>query len=88
MKHGDLIILNKFVNKYGYHRRRKAVVLQVTQKDIDNGIDAIKPGLYAFHGFWYGKDPLSVASYGKIAEPVGQVVGRVNKAAQISKELK
>lgn len=87
MKHGDLIILNKFVNKYGYHRRRKAVVLQVTQKDIDSGIDALKPGLYAFHGFWYGKDPLSIKSYGKMVYPVGQVIGRAKKNSKVIKEL-
>lgn len=77
MRSGDLIIIKKFVNKNGFREERKAVVLEVSKKDIDNGLNVLKPGLYAFHGMWYGKDPLDHRSYGKIAEACGRIVGNV-----------
>lgn len=82
MKHGDLIVLKRFVNKNGVSEDRKAVVLYVTKADIEEGMNALKPGLYAFHGMWYGKDPLDHRSYGKITEACGRIVGRVKKNDQ------
>lgn len=45
----------------------KVIVLRVTSAMIRRGtVDAPRPGLYGFHGMWYGDDPMDVRSYGKI----------------------
>lgn len=45
---------------------RYAIILEVTEKDINNGINADDVGLYLFRGQWYGEDRLDINSYGKI----------------------
>lgn len=85
MRHGDLIIKNKFVNTFGFKDSRKAVLLEVTQKDINQGTLVQKPGLYAFYGLWYGTDPLNHKCYGKCVEARGRVVGRVRRARRNAK---
>ena len=42
------------------------IVLEVTKKDIKRGINAEKPGLYGFRGFWYKGNGTKQYSYGKI----------------------
>lgn len=77
MKHGDLIITNKFFQTHGFRHVRKAVILRVTRRDIEKGIDVLTPGLYAFYGLWYGSDPLDPKCFGKCVEARGRVVGNV-----------
>lgn len=79
MKHGDLIVTNKVIRTNGIPHRRKAVVLAVSKQDIKEGIDALKPGLYAFYGFWYGNNPLDHKGFGKCVAASGRVVGRVRR---------
>lgn len=57
------------------------VGIVVTQADIDRGrVDARRPGLMLFTGMWYGRDPLTPASYGKMLPPNGfKPVGRVSR---------
>lgn len=42
------------------------IVLEVTAKDIRNGCQANKPGLYGFRGLWYKGNGTTYKSYGKI----------------------
>lgn len=77
MKAGDLIVLKDFTKSDFFKVERKAVVLYVTQSDINQGTDALKPGLYAFYGLWYGDDPLDHRGYGKMVYARGRVVGQV-----------
>lgn len=42
------------------------IVLPVTKKDINHGVNAIVPGLYGFRGFWYKGNGTKIMSYGKI----------------------
>ena len=42
------------------------IVLEVTTKDIRNGCQADKPGLYGFRGLWYKGNGTKYKSYGKI----------------------
>lgn len=42
------------------------IVLEVTKKDIKRGVNADKPGLYGFRGFWYGSNVHKIKSFGKI----------------------
>lgn len=42
------------------------IVLDVTAKDIKNGCQADKPGLYGFRGLWYKGNGTKRRSYGKI----------------------
>lgn len=46
--------------------RRNCIVLPVTKKDINHGVNAIMPGLYGFRGFWYKGNGTKKMSYGKI----------------------
>lgn len=78
MRSGDIIVVMDG-RAVGSPRSRKAVVLRVTKDDIRKGADALKPGLYAFYGFWYGEDTLSIKSYGKLIPARGRVVGRIHK---------
>lgn len=80
MKHGDLIITNKFTHTHGFRWFRKAVVLNVTRRDMERGVDVLTPGLYAFYGLWYESDPLNPKSFGKCVEARGRVAGNVRKA--------
>lgn len=74
MKHGDLVALRG--------QRRRWVALQVSAADLRRGIDVARPGLYLFTGYWYGGQPLSHRSYGKVVEvlPGARAVGRVGSA--------
>ncbi len=56
MKTGDVI----------QHQGRLKIVLPVSQKDLDEGINADTTGLHCFYGLWYGEDRLDHNSYGKI----------------------
>ncbi len=72
---GDVIIIR------GYKRRW--VVLKVTRWDVENtNIKADEPGFYAFGGMWYGDNPLSKSSYGRILSLKGKdkiALGTVNE---------
>lgn len=62
--------------------KRKWVVLDVSQDDIDNReVDVAVPGVYIFTGMWYGDDALTFDSMGKVSglgNTVGaKVVGRI-----------
>lgn len=46
--------------------KRNCIVLPVTKKDINLGVNAIIPGLYGFRGFWYNGNGTKRMSYGKI----------------------
>jgi hypothetical protein len=59
MKEGDIVrILDK--------NRRLCVLINVTKADLRKGLNAHKTGLHLFRGYWYGINPLSHKSYGKI----------------------
>lgn len=59
------------------------VALMVTKLDIKRGINAKKPGLFLFRGYWHGHDPLNHKSYGKIENKAGRVAGRVRSHSQV-----
>jgi len=88
MKAGDIV---KIVDGYGGHTwMSDCVVLMVTPKMIRQGVNAGRPGLHLFRGYWYGSDPMNVRSYGKIEGSVEQnkdavYVGRVQSHEQIKK---
>jgi hypothetical protein len=42
------------------------IVLPVTKKDIERGVNAVMPGLYGFRGLWYKGNGTKRMSYGKI----------------------
>lgn len=44
----------------------RLIILPITQKDIDRGANAVKPGLYGFRGLWYKGNGTKRTSYGKI----------------------
>ena len=52
----------EFSDKWGIYR---CIILPVTQKDIDRGTNAEKPG----RGFWYKGNGTKKMSYGKIYDP-------------------
>lgn len=68
---GSIIVLPKHLRFW--------VVLDVSQKDIDKGLDVEKPGLYAFAGMWHGTDPADAGSFGKVL-PIdgGHVVSHID----------
>lgn len=45
---------------------RNWIILPVTKKELNRGINAEGFGLYAFGGLWYGRNPMKTKSYGKI----------------------
>ena len=47
-------------------RTTRLIILPITQKDIDRGANAEKPGLYGFRGLWYKGNGTKRTSYGKI----------------------
>lgn len=47
-------------------RITRLIILPITQKDIDRGTNAEKPGLYGFRGLWYKGNGTKRTSYGKI----------------------
>lgn len=46
--------------------KRNCIVLPVTKKDINHGVNASIPGLYGFRGLWYKGNGTKRMSYGKI----------------------
>lgn len=64
---------------------RKGVALRVSWADIKKGINARRPGVYIFSGYWYGTNPLSIASYGKIHGQIGKPIGKVKTHLQMVK---
>lgn len=42
------------------------IVLKVTKKDLKKGINCDKPGFFLFGGYWYGRNPHKIDSYGKV----------------------
>lgn len=59
------------------------VALKVTQRDIDRGLNASKPGVYLFRGMWYGRDPTNIKSFGKIEGRLNHEVG-VRQVGRVS----
>ena len=53
----------EFPDEVGY---TSLIILPITQKDIDRGANAEKPGLYGFRGLWYKGNGTKRTSYGKI----------------------
>lgn len=53
------------VRLYKLPNGRLVVPFFISQRDIDNGFNGIKPGVYLLRGAWYGKDLGNRASYGK-----------------------
>lgn len=49
-----------------HYKNRLWIVLEVTSKDIKQGVQVDKPGLYAFGGLWNGSRPHRHRSYGKV----------------------
>ena len=43
-----------------------SIVLEVTKRRKRKGENCDKPGLYLFHGMWYGRYPLNIGAFGKI----------------------
>lgn len=80
MKTGDLISIQGYT--------RKGVALYVSKTDIKNGINVYRPGLYVFSGYWYGTNPLSHRSYGKIHGQTGKVIGKARTHQQIARLCK
>lgn len=79
MRHGDLVSVRWPTGP----RSVRCVALRVTAADIRRGAQVRKPGSYLFRGYWYGADPWSVLSYGKIEGQVGRVQGRVRTDRQV-----
>jgi hypothetical protein len=83
MKHGDIVSVNG----------RYCIALLVSKRLCSRATRALdrvqvsKPGVYLFSGYWYGKDPLDVKSFGKICGKQGRVVGRVRSHEQLIKLL-
>ena len=67
MRTGDL------VRARGY--KRLWVVLPVSRNQAKRLMNARGPGTYLFGGLWYGRDPLSHRSYGKMIGGFGRTVG-------------
>lgn len=47
-------------------RTTRLIILPITQKDINRGANAEKPGLYGFRGLWYKGNGTKRTSYGKM----------------------
>lgn len=45
---------------------RCQIVLHVSEADLKRGINALEEGLHYFSGMWYGTNPYTIKSYGKI----------------------
>jgi len=80
VKHGDLVSV--IDTRHGHRCHRLCVALNVTPRDISMGLNARVPGLYLFRGYWYGTDPLTPQSYGKIEGRHGKVIGRLRTHQQ------
>lgn len=85
MRHGDLVRVRR---PYRSQRSVLCVALTVTAEDIQCGINVPRPGLWLFRGYWYGKDALSIASYGKIEGNVGRRVGVLRSHGQAHRLLR
>lgn len=71
MRHGDLVVIGG----------RKGVALYVDQKEFNKGLNASRPGLHVFAGYWYGTNPLSLRSYGKVLTQDG--IGKSGESATV-----
>jgi hypothetical protein len=71
MRHGDLVVVGG----------RKGVALRVGRKELNEGLNASGPGLHVFAGYWYGTNPLSLSSYGKILTHDG--IGKGGESAMV-----
>lgn len=79
MKNGDLVSV---IWKSKVTRRVLCVALNVTKKDIMKMTNVTRPGIYLFRGYWYGKNPLDINSYGKIEGKHGKVIGKIKSHKQ------
>jgi len=85
-KEGDILIFPKY--------KRYWIALMVNPEDFEKGIDSIdveSTGLYAFGGMWYGNDPNSKSSFGKVIPIEGEfeIVGHISKSSdEIMKRLR
>lgn len=82
MKSGDIVEL-----KWWDGRPKLCVALMATPKMIRRGtFDTTRPGLHLVRGYWHGKDPACIHSYGKnegfARSSRGRVVGRISTHAE------
>ena len=68
------VMIVMFADEFDNPYARNWIVLPVTMKDIKRGTSADSVGLYAFGGFWYGKQPTKIRSYGKISPITSDVI--------------
>ena len=79
VRHGDIVKQEK----------RTIVVLRVSKRDLKNGLNAERAGLYGFQGLWHGDDFSNHRSYGKINnKKSGVIVGNIfdDKIRSMTKE--
>lgn len=66
MKSGQIVFFNDD------ERRIPFIILEITQKMYNNRRyfrrNGYSVGFYAYRGFWYGRNPLSIDSYGKCVD--------------------
>lgn len=72
-KNGDVIGLT------GRYRGRMAIVFYVSKAAINDGVNARRPGFYAFSQLTKHGDAFNFRDYGKIYEAVGRRHGRLRK---------
>jgi len=76
IRFGDIVKTKSEIGS-GYWK----IALPVTRRMIDAGVNVEKPGLYLFYGMWYGDNPLSTKSFGKV-EAIPQeyeLIGHISK---------
>jgi len=76
IRFGDIVKTKSEIGS-GYWK----IALPVTRRMIDAGLNVEKPGLYLFYGMWYGDNPLSTKSFGKV-EAIPQeyeLIGHISK---------
>ena len=81
MKPGDIVEL-----KWLDGRPKLCVALMATPKMLRRGtFDTSRPGLHLVRGYWHGKDPACIHSYGKnegfAHRKRGPVIGRITTHA-------
>jgi len=81
-RHGDIVRLSS--------RRSNAfcVALMVSKNDIKRGVNALRPGIHLFRGYWYGKNPLSIKGFGKIEGPANKMTGSFVTRVESHKQVK
>lgn len=89
MRVGDLVSKLERWHNAGRVRYyiRYCIVLNVTKQHLKNGINAYKPGLHLFRGYWYSNRPFEIESFGKIEgradDGDGKVIGRIRNHQQM-----